>query len=131
MAETTTLWCEAGRHDWQREKKRGAKPKNCPQHQPVVVTLDPEERIRRQQEGRRKKQEAKDKIGVQQVIDYRAWVKADAVVWAAYRSGELTQEQYKDQKPRMPEVPDNSAYDAARRAGIVTSAPVEDDDGDE
>lgn len=123
--ELETLTCEAG-HEWSREKKRGQKPKRCPDHQPVKATLDPEERIRRQQEGRRIKQEAKDQEGILTVLAYRKWVKEDAAVWAAYRSGEITQSQYGDKKPPMPQVPDKSAYDAARRAGLAPAeAPPE------
>lgn len=135
MAEFVTLHCELGDHDWERPKARGARPKNCPNHQPVAASpLDPEERIRRQQEGRRIKQEAKDKEGIQDVLAYRKWVKKDAAVWAAYRSGEITQQQYNDRKPRMPKVPDKPAYEAARRAGLAPAeapaAIIEGDDED-
>lgn len=27
-----TLWCEAGKHEWQRESKRGRSPLSCPEH---------------------------------------------------------------------------------------------------
>jgi hypothetical protein len=29
---TTTLFCEAGQHNWERESQRGRKPFNCPEH---------------------------------------------------------------------------------------------------
>jgi hypothetical protein len=29
-----TLYCELGKHEWQRAAKRGRKPTNCPDHQP-------------------------------------------------------------------------------------------------
>lgn len=31
-----TLYCTIGKHEWKRDKQRGKKPKNCPDHQPVV-----------------------------------------------------------------------------------------------
>jgi len=31
-AETETLFCESGQHEFTRERKRGVKPKICPQH---------------------------------------------------------------------------------------------------
>lgn len=37
MAETVTLWCELGEHHWERPRKRGRKPINCPEHQPVAI----------------------------------------------------------------------------------------------
>jgi hypothetical protein len=30
-----TLYCEQGKHDWERAKQRGKKPHNCPNHQPA------------------------------------------------------------------------------------------------
>src|SRR4051794_35698878 len=119
MAETVMLFCEIGQHEWQREKRRGAKPKNCPNHQPVKETLDPEERIRRQQEGRRVKQEAKDKRGIEQVLAYRKWVKDDATVWALLKSGEIDGREWRARRPEMPAAPDKAAYDAARRVGLA------------
>lgn len=37
---TTTLYCQAGDHDWERESQRGRKPHSCPDHQEVEVTSD-------------------------------------------------------------------------------------------
>lgn len=31
---TESLRCTLGDHDWQRDRKRGVKPKNCPDHAP-------------------------------------------------------------------------------------------------
>lgn len=128
MAETITLWCEIGQHEWERSKSRGAKPKNCPEHKPVKEALDPEERIRRQQEGRRVKQEAKDKLGIEQVLSYREWVKEDALLWAKLKSGEIDSKEWRALRPPMPVAPDKAAYDAARRVGL---APVELDEDDD
>lgn len=36
QSATQHLYCEAGKHDWSRPAQRGAKPKNCPDHQPQV-----------------------------------------------------------------------------------------------
>jgi hypothetical protein len=37
--KTTTLWCEAGKHHWERPSQRGRRPVNCPEHGagPVLV----------------------------------------------------------------------------------------------
>lgn len=52
MPELETLHCALGDHDWQRERKRGKKPQNCPTHKPVVEAVDLEERERIQAERR-------------------------------------------------------------------------------
>jgi hypothetical protein len=31
-----TLHCETGNHNWDRPSQRGRKPKNCPEHKPIV-----------------------------------------------------------------------------------------------
>jgi hypothetical protein len=131
MADLETLHCKRGDHEWNRPKKRGKKPTNCPDHTPVKEVLDPEERIRRQQEGRRIKQEAKDKLGIEQVIAYRAWVKDDAAAFGRFRDGEIDRATYLKIKPEMPVLPDKAAYDAARRVGLAAAeapAPLIDDD---
>lgn len=35
MTETKTLYCEAGKHDWERPAKRGPAPRNCPEHNQI------------------------------------------------------------------------------------------------
>lgn len=120
MAESETLHCEKGNHDWTREKKRGKKPKNCPDHTPQPTpALDPEERIRRQQEGRRAKQAERDAEGVAAVLEWREYNKADAAAWARYRRGEITREEWQREKPPLVKTPDQSAWDAAERAGLL------------
>lgn len=37
---TEILHCELGNHKWDRERKRGVKPRNCPDHQPVIETTE-------------------------------------------------------------------------------------------
>lgn len=34
---TIELWCEAGKHSWQRESQRGRRPHHCPKHAPVKM----------------------------------------------------------------------------------------------
>lgn len=36
-----TLRCELGDHDWQRERQRGKKPANCPEHRPNAISAPP------------------------------------------------------------------------------------------
>lgn len=52
MAELETLHCVLGDHDWERERKRGKKPQNCPTHKPVASEADLEERERLREERR-------------------------------------------------------------------------------
>jgi len=52
MAELETLHCELGDHSWERERKRGKKPKNCPVHKPQIDPVDLEERERLREEKR-------------------------------------------------------------------------------
>lgn len=33
-----TLWCESGKHQWERPAKRGRRPINCPEHTPSSAT---------------------------------------------------------------------------------------------
>lgn len=30
--KTVVLWCQKGRHDWEREAQKGRRPLNCPRH---------------------------------------------------------------------------------------------------
>jgi len=30
--KTVTLWCQAGKHEWERQSQRGRRPLNCPEH---------------------------------------------------------------------------------------------------
>jgi hypothetical protein len=32
MPGTMTLWCESGKHHWERAAQRGRPPRSCPQH---------------------------------------------------------------------------------------------------
>jgi hypothetical protein len=62
---TVTLWCQNGKHEWQRESQRGRKPFNCPAHQPVeepkpVKTVSVQDVAERLQAGRRAAREAKE-----------------------------------------------------------------------
>lgn len=36
--KTVTLYCEAGKHEWDRPSQRGRRPINCPEHTDAVVT---------------------------------------------------------------------------------------------
>jgi hypothetical protein len=62
--KTQTLFCEAGQHSFERETKRGVKPRNCPQHQPKIVTerkqrrLTPEHKAKMKAGRERKRLEA-------------------------------------------------------------------------
>lgn len=38
---TITLHCVAGDHPWEREKKRGVRPKNCPEHSLSETEIEP------------------------------------------------------------------------------------------
>ncbi len=38
---TETLFCQAGKHQWERECKRGRKPPNCPEHNVQASTPSP------------------------------------------------------------------------------------------
>lgn len=35
--KTVTLWCQAGKHEWERPSQRGRRPLHCPEH---TVTAD-------------------------------------------------------------------------------------------
>lgn len=50
MPEYVELHCEVGDHDWKRLKQRGARPKNCPEHQAELDAVKQAERIERLQE---------------------------------------------------------------------------------
>lgn len=59
MSEIETLICTVGgdehperHHEWTRDRKRGVKPKLCPDHKVAKQTVDAEERLRRMREGR-------------------------------------------------------------------------------
>lgn len=132
MAELETLHCAKGDHDWTREKKRGKKPNNCPEHTPEKpAPLDPEERIRRQQEGRKAKQAEKDAAGIAAVLEWREYNKADARAWSRYQTGEITREEWLIEKPALVKTPDASAWDAAERAGLLKWQLDTADDADE
>lgn len=130
--ETETLHCEVGDHDWVREKKRGAKPKKCPEHTIVREVLDREERIRRQQEGRAREQAIRDAEGLAEVVSWREWNVKDAALWAQYQQNLITHEEYAARKVPMPALPSKAGWKAAREAGLVADdAPPEMEEGDE
>jgi hypothetical protein len=39
MTVTETLTCTKGQHEWQRERKRGKKPVNCPEHTITKIVM--------------------------------------------------------------------------------------------
>jgi hypothetical protein len=128
MADTDTLFCEAGQHEWQREKKRGKKPKNCPDHQPIVskATMPPEEAARRRAEGRARAKAERDKAGIQRVLDYKRWVVRDAETTIQRALAAAAGEKLPP-RPRMPAMPNKADYDAATAAGIHKGIVVEDE----
>ena len=125
--EMETLFCERGQHDWSRERKRGKKPLNCPEHVPKKQLLDPAERIRRQQEGRAARKLEADAEGIAEVLAWREWLKADAAVWGEYRSGFITRDEWLAKKPEMIAQPSGKAWAAAKSAGLVDSDPIADE----
>lgn len=38
--KTVTLWCETGKHNWERPSQRGRRPVNCPEHTPTVLPIE-------------------------------------------------------------------------------------------
>lgn len=57
-----TLYCEAGKHEWERPAQRGRKPLNCPEHAAPKPTTDgpklsPEERLEKARAAKIKKAE--------------------------------------------------------------------------
>jgi DNA-directed RNA polymerase specialized sigma24 family protein len=67
--KTETLFCEAGKHDWTRDRKRGKKPRNCPQHQTEKDTADREERLRKMAEGRERAQAEERRRKLEEVLN--------------------------------------------------------------
>jgi hypothetical protein len=64
-----TLHCEIGNHPWDRERKRGKKPKNCPEHKPVV---DPaiDSSVSAMQDGRKRKAFSDRKEKIKEIIEH-------------------------------------------------------------
>lgn len=64
---TMTTYCEIGKHKWEREIKRGRKPKNCPEHAPVVAKSE-KTSLDRMREGREKRSQRDREQKVQEII---------------------------------------------------------------
>lgn len=64
---TRTLHCELGDHDWEAPRKRGAGPKNCPEHRPTpAINLD------KMQDGRRIKGQVEREKKIREIIEGRS-----------------------------------------------------------
>lgn len=72
MPEYVTLFCQEGQHDWKRERKRGARPKNCPEHQTLRDELDREEQQRKMQEGRERAQRERNAAKIATILEKSA-----------------------------------------------------------
>jgi hypothetical protein len=129
MADTDTLYCELGQHEWQREKKRGKKPKSCPQHKPQVArtTMPPEEAARRRQEGRARAKAERDKDGIRRVLDYKAYLRRDVPLFMAFNNGDIERSEYIARRGPMPVIPNKADYDAAVLAGVHQGIVVDDE----
>lgn len=58
-AETETLHCEAGDHEWARERKRGKKPVNCPEHAAEIKAAKQNDALAKARAVRAKQREEK------------------------------------------------------------------------
>ena len=73
MTKTTTLWCEAGQHEWTRPVQRGPKPITCPDHTEIKVVTTGNKGLDKARAARQKKKNAEEKIWadrVQAILDH-------------------------------------------------------------
>lgn len=115
------LHCQEGDHEWKRERKRGRKPVNCPDHRPVLETLESQERLDRLAEGRRKASLAKAQQAAVDVKAMSAWIRDDA---AYYRAKSEIENGLRDMhdlpsKPLSVKIPSDSQYKLAREHGLI------------
>lgn len=62
--KTQKLWCEKGEHHWDRESVRGKRPKNCPDHKPVLTP----EHLNKMQDGRSRKAKAERERQILEIL---------------------------------------------------------------
>jgi hypothetical protein len=128
LSDTVTLFCEEGQHSWERERRRGKAPKNCPDHKPSRAKLSPEEAQRRRQEGRARAKAERDVAGVGRVLAFSEYLKRDAELFAAFDGGFIERHEYIRRRGPMPETPSGPDYAAAREAGVYRGAGAEDNE---
>lgn len=118
-----TLHCKIGDHDFERERKRGVKPRNCPEHKPVVESSGRGRgaNIEAMHEGRRKAAAERARQGIITVRAFQKWSKADAAAWLAYQAGDMTRKEYKEAQPDPVPLPTAADWAAARQAGVVSA----------
>lgn len=113
-----TLFCQAGKHEWQRASKRGRKPENCPEHARQQITGKPRmteaQRLKAMQAGRRKAQLERSKDAVARVRAFQAWLTKDAPLWSDFRRGKISRDEYLQRKPTVPKIPSDQDFEMAR-----------------
>lgn len=134
MEETDTLYCKAGEHEWERPKKRGMKPANCPEHTEQKKTITREEHQKRLREGRERARKERDAEGIERVLNWREnWLKPESSLHQRYAEGDLDRDEFVRGLRELSSVPfpTDKDWDAAARAGLTHGGIPEDESNQE
>jgi hypothetical protein len=119
VSKTQSLYCQSGKHEWQRPSQKGRKPLHCPNHLPAQGPADPQGVAARLAAGRERANRKKREASVERVLDFRRWLREDRAYTVACDRAELL-EQTKPPRPAMfAELPSDYDYTVAREEGAI------------
>lgn len=133
MSVTETLHCTICDRDFDRERRRGVKPKTCPGCKLAAEQEAEQQRAIRSDDsliGRdgtlvlaRNGLVVVTKGMLDLIRRYREWSREDAWLFAQYRSGEITRTDWIDLKVpapvKMADLPSDDAWKLAARTGLL------------